>query len=87
MLKFLSGFIAVAALFAVSFLIALLITVTKKRFAEKIPQSAEDDKPKIYYVKNVVKEKKRKKASKKTNVALKGLIVNPENLEKIKKEI
>lgn len=80
---FLTELLSVAVLFLICFATAFFIEVLKNYMKADKAIKPKETSPKIYYVKNVVtKKKKRKSPSKKTDIALKGIVLNPNEIKR-----
>ena len=72
-------------MFGICFGIIFLSKLIYLKIKEKREEPKTSDDPKIYYIKNTAAErKKRKRPTKKTDVALKGIVLKPEEFEKIR---
>ena len=82
--KFFSGVLSSAVIFAVCLAVSVAVLIIKERTNNKGEIKGEEEEKKVYYVKSTVREKKRKNPRKKTDIALKGIVVSPKEIEKIK---
>ena len=87
MINFLTGLASVAILFVLSLGVSLIACFVMGKIRESSPKE-ETEKPKIYYIKNVVKEKKKRRSPhRKTDIALKGIVLDAEEFEKTKDKL
>ena len=86
--NFFIGLFSLSLIFGITFLIVFGIKYLTFAIKNKNSKSKTAPEPKIYYVqKTVTENKKRKRSPKKASIALKGIVVTKEELEREKEKI
>ena len=90
MIGFLKGFLLIIFIFCCSIGFALFIRFMQlyKKFKTEACEPPQKD-PKVYYIKETILPKKRRKSKKKKSpdIPLKGIVLSPEEFKKIERKV